>query len=120
MAAVLQRHRGSLVKGEVQQMARTMLSAVMAALMLLGLLAGPAAAGASEQACWGQATKVFAQTGVMGQHASEQATPRVGLRNLARALADQGVIEDDSMASLGAFVAAELGLDVAACPAPSG
>lgn len=73
------------------------------------------AAVAANAACWGQASAVFAQMGLMGQHASEQPNPRPGLRNLARALADLGVIPDDSMASLGAFVAAELGLDIDAC-----
>lgn len=67
------------------------------------------------QACWGQATRVFAQTGEMGEHSSEQANPRLGLRNLARALAEQGVIPDDSMQSLGAFVASALGLSIDAC-----
>jgi len=51
----------------------------------------------------------------MGQHASQQPNPRLGLRNLARALAEAGVIPDDSMASLGAFVAGELGLTIDAC-----
>jgi hypothetical protein len=68
-----------------------------------------------QQACWGQATKVFAQTGVMGEHASEFPSPRLGLRNLARSLAEAGYIPDDSMFSLGVFVAAELGLSIDAC-----
>jgi hypothetical protein len=66
-------------------------------------------------ACWGQATKVFARMGEMGAHASTFDTPRLGLRNLARALAEQGIIPDDSLHALGAFVAAELGLEVEAC-----
>lgn len=66
-------------------------------------------------ACWGQATAVFAQMGEMGAHSSQQETPRLGLHNLAVALADAGVIPDDSMASLGQFVAAELGLSIDAC-----
>ena len=66
-------------------------------------------------ACWGQATAVFAKTGEMGEHASQEATPRLGLRNLARALAEQGVIEDDSLQTLGAFVASALGLTIEAC-----
>ncbi|GAB4442044.1 MAG: hypothetical protein Kow00120_10810 [Anaerolineae bacterium] len=53
--------------------------------------------------------------GEMGEHASTQLTPRLGLRNLARALAADGVIPDDSMQALGAFVAAELGLSIDAC-----
>ena len=70
---------------------------------------------AANAACWGQASKVFARMGLLGEHSSQQATPRRGLRNLARALAEMGVIPDDSMASLGAFVAAELGLEIDAC-----
>jgi hypothetical protein len=72
-------------------------------------------ASAAQAACWGQASAVFAQMGVMGQHASQQPSPRAGLRNLARMLAEFGVIADDSMASLGAFVSATLGLSVDAC-----
>jgi len=68
-----------------------------------------------QQACWGQATKVFAQTGAMGEHASHQPSPRLGLRNLARALYEAGVIPDDSMYSLGVFVSYELGLSIDAC-----
>lgn len=68
-----------------------------------------------QQACWGQATKVFAQTGIMGQHSSEQPTPRLGLRNLARALYDAGILPDDSMESLGVFVSQDLGLSIEAC-----
>ena len=69
----------------------------------------------NDNACWGQATAVFAQTGVMGEHASQEATPRLGLRNLARALADAGIIPDDSMQSLGVFVSDALGLSIDAC-----
>jgi hypothetical protein len=68
-----------------------------------------------EAACWGQASAVFAGMGLMGEHASQQPTPRLGLRNLARALAELGVIPDDSMSALGAFVAGELGLEIDAC-----
>lgn len=71
--------------------------------------------GPSEQACWGQATRVFAQMGEMGEHASQQPNPRLGLRNLARALYDDGVIPDDSMQALGQFVASVLGLSIDAC-----
>ena len=70
---------------------------------------------ANDRACWGQATAVFAQMGVMGEHASEQPNPRLGLRNLAVALYEAGVLPDDSMEALGTFVAAELGLSIDAC-----
>lgn len=83
---------------------------IAAAAFPSGALAGP-----ENSACWGQATRVFAQTGVMGEHASEQPTPRMGLRNLARALYEQGTLPDDSLQTLGAFVADALGLTIEAC-----
>jgi hypothetical protein len=70
---------------------------------------------AAPNACWGQATKVFASTGVMGEHASQQANPRLGLANLARALYQAGAISEPTMAALGAFVADALGLTIDAC-----
>jgi hypothetical protein len=70
---------------------------------------------ANENACWGQASRAFAQMGEMGEHSSSFPTPRLGLRNLARALYDEGVLPDDSMQSLGAFVARTLGLSIDAC-----
>jgi hypothetical protein len=85
--------------------------------LLLSLVVGTVGAHAApnDKACWGQATKVFAQMYDMGQHASQQPTPRAGLRNLARILYDQGAIPDDSMQALGAFVADALGLSIEAC-----
>jgi hypothetical protein len=84
-------------------------------MLFVALVPAGALAAPNDNSCWGQATAVFAQTGEMGEHASQQPTPRLGLRNLARALADQGTIPDDSMQSLGAFVATELGLSIEAC-----
>jgi hypothetical protein len=69
----------------------------------------------NRNACWGQATAVFARMGEMGMHASQQANPRLGLRNLARQLYEQGVIAEPTMQALGAFVASELGLSVESC-----
>lgn len=74
-----------------------------------------AQAAADDQACWGQATAVFAQSGEMGEHASMQENPRVGLRNLARALYEDDTIPEDTMQALGAFVAAEYELEIDAC-----
>lgn len=86
--------------------------------LLLSVTLMPVATQAStdqDNACWGQASAVFAQTGEMGKHSSQQPTPRLGLKNLAEALYDAGVIEDDTMSALGAFVASELGLSIDAC-----
>ena len=99
-------------------MRKTVLFVLALSLMLtlvFSVFAGVAGAAPNDKACWGQATKVFAQTGEMGEHSSQQSNPRLGLRNLARALADAGVITDDSMQSLGVFVATELGLSIDAC-----
>jgi len=74
-----------------------------------------ASAAPSDQACWGQATAVFAATGALGQHASSEPTPRLGLANLAQALYAQGVIPAPTLQALGAFVAAQLGLSIDAC-----
>jgi hypothetical protein len=95
-------------------MKRSLLVAALTGALALGPAVASTAAPSSN-ACWGQASKVFAQMGLMGEHSSSFATPRLGLRNLARALAAEGVIPDDSMQALGAFVAAELGLEIDAC-----
>jgi hypothetical protein len=95
---------------------RIFVMVLFAMILVLAVSAAPAAAGSSNPAsCWGQATKVFAQAGAMGEHSSSFDSPRLGLRNLARALYEQGVLEDDSMQALGAFVADELGLSIEAC-----
>ncbi len=69
----------------------------------------------SGQSCWGQATAVFAQTGEMGKHASQEPTPRLGLKNLAAALHSQSVLPEPTLQALGAFVADQLGLSIDAC-----
>lgn len=65
--------------------------------------------------CWGAASAAFAQLGEMGEHSATQETPRLGLRNLARALYEAGAIPDDSMDALGTFFAESLGLSLEAC-----
>jgi hypothetical protein len=91
---------------------------VVGMLATLLLAFGPGMAAGAQPApasCWGQASRVFAQMGAMGEHSSSFDTPRLGLRNLARALAATGVLADDSMQALGAFVADELGLSIESC-----
>ena len=84
--------------------------------ILIALLSvTPVLADANDGACWGQASAVFAQTGEMGEHASQLPTPRLGLRNLARLLYGEGLIADDSMQALGQFVAQDLKLEIEAC-----
>lgn len=96
-----------------------LITGIIAAFVLApaaGLTGGATASAAPDaQACWGQASRVFAQMGEMGEHSSSFPTPRLGLRNLARSLSDAGVIPDDSPQSLGGFVAGELGLEIESC-----
>jgi hypothetical protein len=96
---------------------RKLFVAVVLVLLVAMLLPSSVAQADTDQedACWGQASAIFAQTGEMGKHASEEPTPRLGLGNLARALYEAGVIPDDSLQALGAFVAGELGYSVDAC-----
>jgi hypothetical protein len=95
---------------------RFTLTLLITILLLSAVSFAPAAAQSSQPAsCWGQASAVFAQMGVMGEHSSSFDTPRLGLRNLARVLYEQGVIADDTMQALGAFVSSELGLTIEAC-----
>ena len=105
---------GAGVAEGVETMRRILGVGLVTAMLVVGVAPAVSAAPPAN-ACWGQATKVFAQAGEMGDHASNQANPRMGLRNLARALAEAGVIMDDSMAALGGFVATELGLTIDAC-----
>jgi hypothetical protein len=88
---------------------------VLAVLVSVLVVSVVVQAAPSDEACWGQASAVYAQMGTMGEHASEMATPRDGLRNLARALYDDGTIADDTMQALGAFVASAEGLSIDAC-----
>jgi hypothetical protein len=90
---------------------------VFGILLILALAAFPSTnvTASSDNACWGQATKVFAQMYGMGEHASQEATPRLGLANLARALYADGVIAEPTMQALGQFVSSALGLSIEAC-----
>ncbi len=93
----------------------------IALVLLLAALALPALATSDNAtdnyaACWGQATAVFAQMGEMGEHASQEETPRAGLGNLARQLYDDGVLADDTIQALAAWlVSIDENLTVDAC-----
>lgn len=84
-------------------------------LALTGMLLVSAPASAQGNSCWGQATAVFAQMGLMGEHASQQDEPRAGLGNLAQILFDMGVISEPTLAALGAYLADTLGLSIDRC-----
>lgn len=90
-------------------------------MLLLAALALPVFATSDNatdnyDACWGQATAVFAQMGKMGEHASQEETPRAGLGNLARQLYDDGLLADDTIQALAAWlVSIDDSLSVDAC-----
>ena len=71
--------------------------------------------GRNESACWGEATEALARLGEMGEHASSQSNPRLGLRNVARVLYEAGLLPDDSLQSLGAFLSSALNLSIDSC-----
>ena len=74
-----------------------------------------ARAARSDKACWGEATEALARLGEMGYHASHQDSPRLGLANIARVLYEAGVLADDSLQALGAFLSSALGLSIESC-----
>ena len=78
-------------------------------------LAPQAQASPPFDACWGQASAVYAKLGYMGEHSSQQEEPRDGLYNLAVYLYNDGIIDEPSLAALGAFVAEAEGLSIDAC-----
>jgi hypothetical protein len=90
---------------------------VLVVVLLSMLVFATVQAAPNDNACWGQASAVFAQMGEMGEHSSSFESPRLGLRNLARSLYESGEygLPDDSMASLGWFVATYLELEIDAC-----
>jgi hypothetical protein len=103
-------------KGDAVMKTRLSITLLIIVMIASAVSAAPAAAQSPNPAsCWGQASAIFAQMGEMGEHSSSFDTPRLGLRNLARALYEMGVIEHDTMQALGAFVASELGLTIEAC-----
>ena len=93
-------------------MMRTLRIALAGAVAATALLVSGATAGA-HPSCWGQASAEFAMQGRMGEHSAGFETPRLGLRNLARATLG----EDATMEDLGAFVAGAEGFEIEACEA---
>lgn len=93
------------------------LTLAVALVLLLAALALPVFGETDNyEACWGQATAAFAEMGEMGLHASQQPTPRAGLGNLAQALFDDGIIEDNTLQALAVWlVSIDPDLTVEAC-----
>ena len=75
---------------------------------LMALTALPALADtATYDSCWGMASKAFAISGKMGEHARDATEPgdgREGLGNLAHQYYEANLIPEDSLAALGALI----------------
>lgn len=83
---------------------------LLLALMLAALTFAPAFADNGRN-CWGTVTAQRASTvHDIGQHASAQSEPRLGLGNVAR------VLGFDHVSELGSFLASVDGLDQTQCP----
>ena len=67
--------------------------------------------------CWGVVSSQLAHVeGGIGEHASSQATPRLGLGNVARLFYDQGLIASPTLSALGSFLASLDEYDETSCP----
>ena len=100
---------------------------VIALLAVVSSLSIPAAASAasgrdaprssSTTNCWGVVTSQLAHVeGGIGEHASSQATPRLGLGNVARLFFELGLIDSPTVSDLGSLLAQLDEYDETACP----
>lgn len=70
--------------------------------------------------CWGVVSSQLAHVeGGIGGHTSAQATPRLGLGNVARLFYSMGLIDDPSVSSLGSLLAQLDEYDETTCPIQS-
>jgi hypothetical protein len=67
--------------------------------------------------CWGVVSSQLAQVeGGIGEHSSSQATPRLGLGNVARLFFEMGLIDSPNVSSLGSLLAQLDEYDETVCP----
>ena len=86
-------------------------------------IAAPASQRSSQNAantannCWGVVSAQLAHVeGGLGDHASSQSSPRLGLGNVARLFYEQGLIDAPTLSALGSFLASLDEYDQTACP----
>jgi len=100
---------------------------LLAAISALGISSAAQAAPTRAQAdrgqststknCWGVVSSQLAHVeGGIGEHASSQSTPRLGLGNVARLFFDLGLIDDPSVSDLGSLLAQLDEYDETVCP----
>ena len=84
-----------------------------------GAIAAPPSQRTSQSTsnCWGVVSSQLAHVeGGIGDHASSQASPRLGLGNVARLFYDQGLIAAPTLSALGSFLASLDEYDETVCP----
>jgi opacity protein-like surface antigen len=96
---------------------RRIFAILLAGAALAALAAGPVAAAApANPSCWGVVSAQRAtSTGDIGEHASAQSTPRLGLGNTARLLHDLGLTGGPHVSDLGSTLAELDGIDATSC-----
>ena len=96
---------------------RRSLALLIAAASLVALTAGPVAAAAPDNPnCWGVVSAQRATTlGDIGQHASAQSSPRLGLGNTARLLFEIGLTAGPHVSDLGFGLATLDGIPQTSC-----
>ena len=83
-------------------------------------VAAPPTSQSSTNNCWGVVSAQLAQVeGGIGQHSSSQATPRLGLGNVARLFYDMGLIDSPTVSDLGSLLASLDEYDETVCPIQS-
>ena len=106
---------------------RSLKSKISLASVLAIAISGVAQAAPGQQAargqsstgknCWGVVSAQLAHVeGGIGEHSSCQATPRLGLGNVARLFYDLGLIDDPSVSDLGSLLAQLDEYDETVCP----
>ncbi len=96
---------------------RRIFAILLAGAAIAALAAGPAAAaGPANPSCWGTVSAQRAtSTHDIGEHASAQSTPRLGLGNTARLLFDLGLTSGPHVSDLGSTLAELDGIDATSC-----
>ena len=100
---------------------RPLIAAACIAVMPVPAFAAPASDAQSSKTtnnCWGVVSSQLAHVeGGIGEHASSQTTPRLGLGNVARLFYDLGFIQSPTVSALGSFLATLDEYDETVCPA---
>jgi len=82
-----------------------------------GAPARDASTDATPKNCWGVVSAQLAHVeGGIGEHASSQPSPRLGLGNVARLFYDLGLIESPHVSDLGSLLAQLDEYDETVCP----